>query len=615
MSGGVYCLEHKLQDNQGRRPPSDKNQASPNISTNLALLPKKSFSVNPSFSGAASPTNEKKLLPDKHTARKGVRQSSNSGQAHIASAISPMRRPSADTSPGKSRSAKKQCSPGVASVSGLHSKSNSSSFSENGIPHLSSRGMFRQSEERTYKLSAVDDFALRPKKKEAAQSARSKPYNDQRQSNRGDNHLSSSSRPAVASSKPPQPTNFKGSSGSFVIDLTRDDSMPTLPRSKPQPSPNSYTPNGITGVLQKPQMFSNESHNLTHERKDFLGPDNKQHHKSPPVFRHHGYTKQTRELHTQSPLPNAVLGAPMMQPTSKPLNGTISEAPTSKQKSDTPALNNGPRPVHINSSDTSTYEHDLLPIRQLTNGTHQPSLDEKSSAPVDSSSGAPVTEQMMAKRKLKPPVRKPIVAPPAPQPQVISAAPPQQTEIRQGALSALLEGREWKKMSPEARRLFWVSQHDEAQMDAHIYSENNRPFRPGDPLFGLADDALPPRPQRPATHFDYINPTIHYSRQRPEEWYQQKQKEISARGNRKAGFGEVAKRAVERKRKRKENVLPQRVRQNPQWLQAVQVLEAIEAQTRKKREATQPRQVKTAKGKAKAAPTVEPDSDTEMQSS
>ncbi|KAI1737584.1 hypothetical protein F4680DRAFT_208151 [Xylaria scruposa] len=622
MPGGVYCLEHKTQDHQGRRPPSDKNQASSGFSSNLALLPRKSFSVNPSFSGAASPTNEKKQLSDKHTARKGVKQSSNSGQAHIASATSHMRRPSADTSPGKSRQAKKQCSPGVASVSGLHSKSDSPSFSENGIPHLSSRGTFRQSEERTYKLSAVDDFALRPKKKEAAESARSKPYND-RQSYRGDNHLSSSSRPALASSKPPQPTGFKRSSGSFVIDLTNDDSMPTLPRQKLQPSPNNYTPNGITGVLQKPQMFSNESHNVTHERKDILGPDNKQHHKSPPVFRpggnsqvHHGYTKQTRDLHTQSALLNTVPSAPITQPTSKPLNGTISEAPISKQQSNILALNNGSGPMHMNSSDTPTHEHDLLPIRQLTNGTHQPSLGEKSSAPVDSSLGASVTEQMMAKKILKPPVQKKpkFDAPPAPQLQVISAAPLQQTTIHQGALSALLGGREWKKMSPEERRLFWVSQHDAGQMDAYIYSENNRPFRPGDPLFGVADDALPPRPQRPATHFDYINPTIHYSHQRPKEWYQQKQKEISARGNRKARFGEVAKRAVERKRKRKENILPQRVRENPQWLQAVQVLEAIEAQARKKREASQPQRVKTAKGKAKAAPTVEPDSDTEMQS-
>ncbi|KAI0184461.1 hypothetical protein EV127DRAFT_413130 [Xylaria flabelliformis] len=624
VSGGVYCLKHKTQHNQGRRPQPDKNQALSNFSSNLASLPKKSSTINPSLSGTASPTNEKKQLPDKHTARKSVKQSSNSGQAYISSATSPMRRLSAEMSPGKSRPVKKQYQPGAANVSGLHSKSDSSSFLENGIPHLSSRGTFRQSEERTYKLSAVDDFALRPKKKEAAkESARSKPYNDQRQSHRGNNHLGSSSRPALASSKPPQPTSFKGSSGSFVIDLTRDDdSMPTLPRPKFQPSPNNHTPNGITGGLQKPQR-SGEGHNLTHERKDIPGPDNEQHYKSPPGFQsggnsqvYHGYTKQTRDLHTQSPLLNAVPSAP----TPKPLNGIISEAPISKQKSNLPALNNGSEPVHTNSPDTFMYQPDLLPVRQLANGTHQPSLDKKSSAPIDSSSGASVTEQTMAKKIRKPPVQKePILdAPPVPQLQVVSAALLKQNAIGQGALSALLGGQEWKKMSPEERRLFWVSQHDAGQMDAYIYSENNRPFRPGDPLFGVADDALPPRPQRPATHFDYINPTIHYSRQPPEEWYKQKQKEISARGNRKAGFGEVTKRAVERKRKRKHNTLPQRVRENPKWLQAIEVLEQIEAQVRKQREETsqsQPRRIKTAKGKAKAVQTVEPDSDTEMQSS
>ncbi|KAI1748077.1 hypothetical protein F4782DRAFT_387700 [Xylaria castorea] len=635
--GGVYCLEHKAQYHQGHRPQSDKNQAFSNSSSNSPLgLPRNSFSINPFSSGTASPTNEKKQLPDKHTARKSVKQPSNSGQAHIASATSPARKPSVDILPANPRPVKRQRPTGVPNVSGLYSRSDSSSFSENGISHLSSRGMFRQSEERTYKLSAVDDFALRPKKKEAAnESARSKLY-DQRQSHRGDIHLSNSGRPVPTSSKPPQPTSLKSSvrSGSFVIDLTRDDdSGPPLPRPKFKPSPNNHTPNGITAGLQKPQRPSNKSHYLPCEQKDIPASENKQLCEGPPLFQpggnsqtHHGHlVEQTRDLRTQNPLQNVISSAPTVQPTSKPLNGIISEAPISKQKSNMPALNNDLGPVHMNSSDTSTRQHNLPPIkdRQLTNGIHPPSLDEKSSAPVDSSLGASVVEQMMAKKIIKPSVQsEPIPdAPPTPF-KAMPVAPLQQTTIRQGGLSALLGGREWKKMLPEERRLFWVSQHDAGKLDAQIYSENNRPFRPGDPLFGADVDTLPSRPQRPAAHFDYIDPRTHHSHQQSEEWYQRKQKEIAARDNRKTDLGEVVKRAVQRKQaaskpnqKRKRDSLPQRVRENPKWLKAIEVLEQIEAQARNNKEASQPRREKTAKGKAKATPTIELDSDTDMQSS
>ncbi|KAI8948312.1 hypothetical protein F4801DRAFT_463750 [Xylaria longipes] len=635
--GGVYCPEHKTQHYQGRRPQSDKNQAFSSSSSNPPLgLPRNSLGINPFFSGTPSPTNEKKQLPDKHTARKSVKQPSNSGQAHIASATSPVRKPSVDTLPGNPRPVKRQRPPGVPNVPGLYPRSDSSSFSENGIPHVSSRGMFRQSEERTYKLSAVDDFALRPKKKEAAnESARSKPYNDHRQLHRGDSHLSKSSRAAPASSKPPQNSSLKGNvrSASFVIDLTRDDDPePPLPRPKPQPSPKSHAPNGITAGLQKPQRSSDGNPNLLCEQKDVPASGNKQRREGPPPSQpggisqaHHGrFVEQARDLHTQKALQNVVPSSPTVQPASKAPNGTSPEAPISKQKPNIPALSNGLGPVHMNSSDTSTHEHDLPPIkdRPLTNGIHHSSLNEKNTAPVNSSASASVTEQTMAKKPTKTSVqRKPIPNAP-PQPQAPGIAPLQQTAIPRGPLSALLGGREWKKMSPEERRLFWVSQHDAEKLDAQIYSENNRPFRPGDALFGVADDALPPRPQRAAKHFDYIDPRTHYSHQQSEEWYQQKQKEISARGNRKRGLGEAIKRAVQRKRgvskpnqKRKRDSLPQCVLENPKWLKALEVLEQIEAQVRHNKETSQPQREKTAKGKEKATATVELDSDTDMQSS
>ncbi|TGJ79994.1 hypothetical protein E0Z10_g8775 [Xylaria hypoxylon] len=195
------------------------------------------------------------------------------------------------------------------------------------------------------------------------------------------------------------------------------------------------------------------------------------------------------------------------------------------------------------------------------------------------------------------------------------------TTISQRPLTALLGGREWKKMSAQERRLFWVSQHDPEAFDAQIYSENNRPFRPGDDLFGVTDYTLPPRPTRPAIYFDYIDLRPRSPRQRFEEWYQRKQKEISARGSRKTNLGKAVKRAVERKRaapipdpSQKRNALPRRVRDDPKWLAAVDVLDQIAAQVRHKG-AKMPSRESTAKNKAPEPLDIDLDSDTDMESS
>ncbi|KAI3326798.1 hypothetical protein HD806DRAFT_520523 [Xylariaceae sp. AK1471] len=737
--GDLYCLEHKRQYHQGRLPQldksllhPDKHQAFPgSISHPPPGLPRTAAATftnrvteNGSLnnfssvgSGTSSPTNEKKQLPDKMVARKSTKQPPGLGQPPIASAASPIRRPAKDTPSISPRQAKKPRLSSVTNGPEFLPRSNSSSFSENGIPHPSKRGMFRQSEERTRKLSAVDDFALRPKKKEAAnESSGSKAYDDQRTLHRGESHRSSSSRQTPTLSRTPQATslNRQVGSGSFVIDLTNDDNPePPLSRPKqPQPRPRK--------IFQAQQ--------------------------SRPV------EQGSRNLHAQKLPQNTAPSTSALHPTFKPVNGISREPPISKQNPNIPAPSNGTGSVRTDPG-ISTHQHDIPSIneRQVANGIRQFPPNKKISVLFNPDRGRLETEPTTSKKptkaisqvtsapnaimtpkpqasEIEPPRqangtkptaqheepaaildaalalqpqrirvelphqnngRQPVVQNEKPastpnatmitQPQAMDIDSPRRTNgtqpaaqneksttpnaamitqpqameldsphqisrkqpaarseehapttpinelrptivIPQGPLSALLGGREWKKMTPEERRLFWVSQHDPVKFDAQIYSENNRPFRPGGALFGVAEYMLPPRPTRPATSFDYIDPRTHYSQQYSEDWYQQKQAEISTRGNWKANRETLKENRRDAptpkpspKQKQKLQDLPQHVRDNPKWLAALGVLENLEAQARDRRANKVLR--RTAKEKAKATMNAELDTDADVESS
>ncbi|KAI1112161.1 hypothetical protein F5Y14DRAFT_279307 [Nemania sp. NC0429] len=627
LLGGGHCEEHRRQNRQGRPSQSDKEPTFSTPQLNPPSGPPRSPTANrrasrtsescllnkmPS-SGTVSPAKERKQLSEKHTARKSVRQQPNLGQAHThsASPTSPVRPPSIDTLSPNPRPVKKPRLSGLPSASELKPKTDSSLFSENSIPHPSKRGMFRQSEERTYKLSAVDDFALRPKKKEAAdETARSKLYRNQQQL------LQSDPIRQTLPSKPPQIAGLRNnvSSTSCVIDLTGDDNPEPVsprfkprskPRSKPQGSPQTHISGGIAVDYQKPQKLSDGNPRLPSERSGFTPPEDTQGRDWQPqldrvseAYNTH-FVKQDSNPHFQKLSQNTIASSSTVQP-------IVSKTPISKQVPHLPALKISTEPANQNLSTNSIH-----PRESHANNVRQISLDAKN-APV--TNPASETEQTAKTKSINSitaaqadhiPLALMAIQSKAPQTtvprQTNGTQPPLRTveltpvsidecqliTTSQSPLSALLGGRVWKKMSPEDRRLFWVSQHDPEEFDAQIYSENNRPFRPGDALFGIAVDIIPGRSKRPATGFDYIDPRKHYSHHESEAWYQQKQEEISARGTRKKNSGKAVKQATskrDRDRDRKHNrSLPQRVRDNPKWLQALEVLERLEAQARERR--------------------------------
>ncbi|KAI1140115.1 hypothetical protein F5Y05DRAFT_377248 [Hypoxylon sp. FL0543] len=135
----------------------------------------------------------------------------------------------------------------------------------------------------------------------------------------------------------------------------------------------------------------------------------------------------------------------------------------------------------------------------------------------------------------------------------------------------------WRRLELEKKRQALISKHDPVKFDSYIYGKNNEPFRPGSALFGLPPKLQPPRPTIPATHFAYIDPRIHWTFPRPEKWHRQKQKEILERGTRKSNFGQAAARAAKRKRTQRDTGVeyPERVKNNPQWMAAMDELEEM----------------------------------------
>ncbi|KAI1431291.1 hypothetical protein GGR50DRAFT_89359 [Xylaria sp. CBS 124048] len=564
-------------------------------SCNVALGDQFCRQHRPFAPGLSPSTKERKLLSDRHTARKTAQPPPNAVQFPANTSKSPIAKSSIDSPSADSRPAKRQRLSGSSNGLELPPRSSSSLFAENGIPQSSKRGMFRQSEEAAYKLSAIDDFALRPKKKGAANESA---FNEQQQLYHKSCHNSSQlSRTTPEISQ--RPLNVHVYNGSPAVGFTEKHGPPLY--------------NGIAVGQQKDQK-------PPEERSDSSCEQNKpvnwavEIREQMPVFQsaNASQARQGRPVEpdskdfqlTEEP-EQAILGTPAIIDQKPPKMITITFKPGSKKKRPKISIvNTKPRPVH---ADTAIPKHqpDMPPAkaRQRSDGPREFFVDDKHPTPISSDVDVLETVESPTENSTKSTVE----ATATPDLRITPQAPASSITLRSQSkglqaaaktvepiaisatqpLSALLGGRKWKDMSPEERRQFWVSQHDPQKLDDQIYSEYNRPFRPGDSLFGIA--SLPPQSARLATHFGYINPRTYCPslHQQSEEWYQQKQDEIAARGNRKANFGRVVQRAAERKRaapkltrEQERARLPKRVRDNKKWLAALEVLEQLEAQKR-----------------------------------
>ena len=124
-----------------------------------------------------------------------------------------------------------------------------------------------------------------------------------------------------------------------------------------------------------------------------------------------------------------------------------------------------------------------------------------------------------------------------------------------------------------------LERHDPDKFDSYIYSAINEPFRPGSKLFGKPWYELPPRQTRPATYFAHIDPRIHWSEPRTQQWHENRRLEIAERGGRKARLGgataSIARRQRDDLRANRKIHLPERVENNPAWLAALDELDAM----------------------------------------
>lgn len=143
---------------------------------------------------------------------------------------------------------------------------------------------------------------------------------------------------------------------------------------------------------------------------------------------------------------------------------------------------------------------------------------------------------------------------------------------------------------------------DTAYFDALIYSQPGAATPPPSVDLALAA-APPPPPQPPSTsrptpqavketvppegkdeplYLD-IDPRIHWPQQHSAAWHARKQKEIRARGNRKANFGRAAQSLQRQRREREkaclpfEDTLPDKIAENPAWVRVLRRLKGLPA--------------------------------------
>jgi hypothetical protein len=126
--------------------------------------------------------------------------------------------------------------------------------------------------------------------------------------------------------------------------------------------------------------------------------------------------------------------------------------------------------------------------------------------------------------------------------------------------------------------------HGLDKLDQYIYSEANQMNRPDAPKSNVPVHTLPSGPVPTATQWGYYDPRVHWTWERPPEWYQSKMQEIAQRGNRKSKerFGRGFLSLARRLSGPKDEELPERVRRNRAWLAAVEEIRQMEEQGRRR---------------------------------
>ncbi|KAH8193531.1 hypothetical protein TruAng_012303 [Truncatella angustata] len=142
-------------------------------------------------------------------------------------------------------------------------------------------------------------------------------------------------------------------------------------------------------------------------------------------------------------------------------------------------------------------------------------------------------------------------------------------------------------------------------LQSHINSTANQAYRPGSQIYGQTADLTSSMSSKSWGSWAYINPLTHWTFDQSPEWYENKMKEVAARGSRKSklryskpqqGFqflqmyedkdeddqehAQLSQSEGHMNKKQKEDVaLPDFVRHNSDWVQALQIMDAMTAES------------------------------------
>ncbi|KAI1635335.1 hypothetical protein F4809DRAFT_642576 [Biscogniauxia mediterranea] len=575
------------------------------------------ITVKPSTATSVSP-NAKRQLPDKHVARKTTKVSHHQGSSHEQLSPSSNRTSvsEASTSTSNARPTKK-LKISIESNRPEPQMSNSSTIMDSRR-HVSPESVHRYSEERHGGLESAVDFALRPKSISLDESSKVKRHVDQGSVlNRERTHKSPPRNLYAPNNNAGRP-RFPGHVGdnSHVIDLTEDDVGTHHSHGQGYPAHRRPTNGHMTHHEHLNEHNKASGHNQASGHAPVSVPGLREddprlkvwtnHRLRSPPLGHFG-ARPKRKLQDIHILPsNKQSPGPNIAPSNNIAQGGVKSTAPSLQPRPNPESNPGLSQTTspaINLSGLSSSEPRSAGGHQMnetyaSKRVQSPLLNPPGRPPIDGGHTSAIHEKSMTPPPIQQIVIEPEISrlpktngihkehPPRPHTPLNSSTTSSEPTRHPHLLSKLLprEKPSWKHLTPEERRRARVAQHDPIQFDSYIYSELNRPNRPGDPLFYMPEYARPSHPTRPATHFDYIDPRIHWNRPRSEQWLRNKREEIASRGTRKAeaNFGRAAAHMARRKEANASaNIrvaLPERVCRNPQWMAAVNVLDEIAAQ-------------------------------------
>lgn len=293
-------------------------------------------------------------------------------------------------------------------------------------------------------------------------------------------------------------------------------------------------------------------------------------------------TEHPSNLHAQDLLhqsrfpshPVQTVGQPRPLPIQKP------QQPPPRPR---PIVTNVHKPIVISDSESDSGEHSVPDLRAGSTPPPEPAPQQQSQARRTESQQKQTSQQEQ-------PNREPVPPDPMPEsvPELVSRAHPRPQSISQPIAQPTPQLSPCEQANPLPTKIPTPVEQPKSTepllphttpavstYEQNLSSASAAAAAAAALPTSLTKPAQPPIPDEPL--FLHIDPRVHWPQRHSQEWFEAKQKEIRARGNRKANFGKAARSmrrrlVAEGPPETLEETLPDKILDNPAWVSMLKKL-------------------------------------------